>query len=237
MDYDEFKTAFLAALRASRLPPLGLAPRESLDLVSTDRTLSIGVEALDRDIGKPFHLSATISYRWSALQTARTTSCEGDFLEQVFGRAARKRKTERPWLRIDIQLRAGLEWGKGIPMPSPTTWATWSREALMRLETVERVVSEDVVRETRDGDHAILAWQSDPEARVACRQRGQLYLEEIQVNAFQGIDLPRKRNDELDKPDKGPQEQLALMFARVRSALHAWGEVTDHLHPSRAPAS
>ena len=52
------------------------------------------------------------------------------------------------------------------------------------------------------------------------------------VNAFQGIDLPRKWNDSEHEPDDDPYEQLRAMFERVRAALYAWGEVMDHLRPS-----
>jgi len=49
------------------------------------------------------------------------------------------------------------------------------------------------------------------------------------VSAFQGIDLPRRRDDAEREPDTHPHEQLGAMFARAKAALHAWGEVMDHL--------
>ena len=41
--------------------------------------------------------------------------------------------TDQPWLRVDIELRAGLEYGKAIPMPSAAKWTRWSREAMAVL--------------------------------------------------------------------------------------------------------
>jgi hypothetical protein len=202
--------------------------KETLDLGSTDRVFAVGVEPLDRDIGKPFHVSAAISFRWDALQTARTVTREDDVVTELVGEEARESETERPWLRVDIELRAGLEWGKGIPMPTPAVWAKWSRETLTRLESIERVVPDEVVREAPDGRHAILAWQGDPEVKLTCGPGGLLRLEDLCVHAFQAIDLPRRWSDDRE-PDEHPHAQLVAMFERVCAALHAWGEVMDHL--------
>ena len=233
MNYNGFKACFLSALRESRLPMIGLEPKEVLDVGSAERTFTVSVEPIDREIGRPFHIAATLSFRWSALQTARTVTCEGDLLAELLGRDdAEPTETERPWLRVDIKLRAGLEWGKGIAMPAASAWAQWSREALGRLEKIERLVSDDVVREMPDGRHAILAWQGDPEVKASCNPRGELRLEAIMVSAFQGVDLPRVWNDSGREPDDDPYDQLEAMFHRVRAALYAWGEVMDHLRPS-----
>lgn len=56
-------------------------------------------------------------------------------------------------------------------------------------------------------------------------------LEQVEVEAFQGIDLPRQwdhpeRHDAVDV-----EGQLRQLFARVRAALFAWGEMVDHLLP------
>ncbi len=94
MDYDAFKQVFIDVLRESRLPTIGFPPNEEvLDLRSTDRTLAVYVEPLDRDIGRPFHVSGKVSFRWSALQAARTRTCEEDLVSQVFGDDARDDET------------------------------------------------------------------------------------------------------------------------------------------------
>lgn len=233
LNYDEFLSAFMSALEESRLHTIGLVPEEALGLHSADRTCTIGVEPFDREIGTPFHIAATISFRWDPIQTARSATCEEDLLAELLGREEGPgMETRRPSLRVDIKLRAGLPWGKGIPMPPAATWVLWGREALGRLEEIEPLVSEDVVRE-RPGEHdAILAWQGDPEIKVTCNALGELRLESISVSAFQAIELPRKWDDPEREPDDGPSEQLRAMFARVRAALYAWGEVMDHLRPA-----
>ena len=231
VNYDEFKAAFLQSLRESRLPTIGSSPNEEvLDLHSTDRTVTVYVEPIDRDIGGRFHVRGVVSWRWDALQAARTRSTEEDLLTELLGReGSHDVETGRPWLRVDIKLRAGLEYGKSIAMPSAATWQKWGEEALGRLENVERLVDEEVTRELPDGNLAILAWQGDPEIKVTCDHLGELRLHSISVSAFQGIDLPRRWDDSEREPDDEPHDQLAKMFKRVKAALHAWGEVMDHL--------
>jgi hypothetical protein len=70
VQYDEFKREFLDALRASGLPVLG-GGGEVLDLRSMDRTFTVYVEPIGFDCEAPLHVSASISWRWSSVQTAR----------------------------------------------------------------------------------------------------------------------------------------------------------------------
>ncbi|MBL0194009.1 MAG: hypothetical protein IPQ09_07245 [Myxococcales bacterium] len=175
-------------------------------------------------------MAASISFEWSALQAARAATCEEDLIAELLGDDGGV-ETERPSLRVDIKLHAGLPSGKRIPMPAATVWAKWSREALARLEKVEPLIAEDAVRETPEGRLAILAWQGDPEAKITCNPLGELRLESLTVRAFQSIDLPRTWDDPAREPDEAPHAQLRAMFERVRAALYAWGEVMDHFRP------
>lgn len=232
VNYDTFKSGFMMALQQSRLPMIGLRGHETLDPDSLNREYVVYVEPIGREMTPPFHVSASVSFRWTALLTARMTTIEEDVLVELLGREdAEGLDTEQPWVRVDTKLRAGLEWGKSLPMPSAKAWATWIRETLGRLENVERIVSDDVVREIPDGGHAVLAWQGDPRIKIRCNPDGELRLEEVEVHAFQGIDLPRQWDDSDRDHDDDPDEQLAAMFKRVRAALFAWGEMVDHLLP------
>ena len=232
MNYDEFKKTWIWALQESGLPIIGPEPvTESLDLRFMDRKVWSAVEPLGRQDNPPFHISAAFEYRWDALQSARTATTEEDFLSGVLGRDdARKVRTERPWLRVDVTLRASLPYGNAIPMPSPAAWSKWAREAIGRLERIEPVVPEEVTRGGRGGRIAILAWQGEPQARVMIAPDGTLKLEEIKLRSWQAIELPRKWDDPSRQPDKPPGQQLVAMFARVKAALNAWMEVMDHLH-------
>lgn len=227
--YEGFKRAFLDSLRASGLATIGIAPGEELlDLESGERAFTVYVIPERSDLDTPLHVSVAFSWRWSALQVARTATTEEDLLVELLGRAAARRETEQPWLRVNIELRAGCEMGKAIPMPAPATWAKWSGEAISRLQNAERLVAADVTRSTPQGETAVLAWQGDPEIKLTCTALGELLLESVTIRAFQGIDLPRRWDDPRRAPDDDPTHQLSVMFRRVRAALNAWAEMTGY---------
>lgn len=230
MTYDEFKAAFLLALRDVGLPTMGPPPHEeTLCLKSTDRTVVVYVEPLARDIGGQFHVSGTISWHWDALLAARTRTTEEDLLRELLGQEEADAETEPPVLRIDIKLRASLMPGKEIPMPSASTWAKWSKEAITRLDRVEPLIPpEDPIEETVDGGFAILAWQGDPVIKATCDAAGILKLSSISVSAFQLVEVPRHWDDSEREDDPHPHAQLRALLARVKAALFAWGEVMDH---------
>jgi hypothetical protein len=228
--YDEFRTAFLMALGASKLPTLGTPPMEEvLDLRTTDRTLTAGVEPAERDSAEPFHLSGRISFRWDVLETARTVTSESEVVAELLGREdAYEVDTERPALRIDIKMLATLPWDKGIALPSATKWAAWSRDAIARLKSVEHPEPNAGAWDDDEASRSIISWQGDPEVRLSCRPSGELRLESICVSAVQEIRLPRHWNDPQREPEAPPDEQLKAMFERVGLALDAWGKaITD----------
>lgn len=168
MTYEQFKKTFLRALDECGLPTMGPPPhKETLELDSTDRTVSIYVEPLARDIGGKFHVSGELSWHWGALLAARTTFREEDTLTELLGREeAYEVETERPLLRLDISLRAGLMHGHEIPMPAPATWAKWSKEALSRLENVEPLIPE--TRSKRHPTASSRSWHGRANQRSHC---------------------------------------------------------------------
>jgi hypothetical protein len=232
--YDEFKKAWIWALRESALPVLSIEPvEETLGLCMMDRTCKSFVEPLGGQDTEPFHVSASLAYRWDAFHTARMITNEEDLLTELFGRTEVRRRTSQPWLRVDVVLRASLQYGKAMAMPPPAAWAKWAREAMGRLESIEPAVP---VKRTRKRDDLLpdfLAWESEPEARVICKQSGELRLQGVEIASWQPIDLPRKWDDPSRRPDKRPEDQLVEMFGRVKAALAAWMEVLDHLRPRR----
>lgn len=229
VNYDAFKSAFLAALAESGLPTMGPPPHaETLDLRSTDREVKVYVEPIgahDRRQGGPFHVSGTISWRWDALLTARTRTNEEDMLREILGHDRMETKTESPWIRVDVKLRAGPESVKPLPMPTPQRWAAWAKEAVTRLERVEPLVTEDMVEE----DGSILAWLGDPEIKATCDASGVLRLRDVSIAGFEILNVPRRWDDPDREEDAHPHDRLVLLCKRVKAALYAWGEVTDHL--------
>lgn len=236
MNYDEFRKAWGRALRESGLPLLSAREGDAtLDLRSMDRTFTTYVEPLGGQEAEPFHVAATLSWRWDSLLTARTATTEEDMLVELLGREdSRAVETERPWLRVDVTLHASLPYGKPIAMPAPSVWAKWAREAHGRLNEIEPLVPEEDVREGTDGRLEILAWQGEPIAKVACGPDGDLKLESVEISAWQAVELPRRWDDSDREPDEHPARQLDEMFNRIRAALHAWMQAVDHLAPRRS---
>ena len=231
MDHDEFKDAFIEALGSSRLPVIRLSPaRESLDLRTMDRTVTTYVSPVDREVGRPFHVSGKISWRWSSLHAARSATTEEDLLVELLGRdEAEEIETAPSYLRIDVELRAATEYGTSLPMPAPAGWARWHRETVGRLESVEPLVPAERTRKGRGGRLEILAWQGGPEISVVCDAAGALRLAGVRTSAFQLVGIPRRQDDPDREPDDHPHAQLAAMLRRLKAALHAFGEALDNL--------
>ncbi len=235
MTYEEFKQAWVEALRESMLPCIGVElVEEFLGLRSMERVVKSFVEPFGGQHAEPFHVTAALAYRWDALQTARTATTE-DLLGELLGReGSRKPRTAHPWLRVDVTLRASTQSGKELALPPPHAWQRWARETLGRLENIEPLLPAETVRDGRSGLlPEILAWQSEPELRVLCSPAGELKLRSVEVAAWQAIEVPRMWDDPDRRPDKRPDAQLAAMFKRLRAALNAWMEALDHLTPAR----
>jgi hypothetical protein len=184
---------------------------------------------------EPFHVTAALKFRWDALQTARTNTTEEDLLRELLGlERTRRPRTERPWLRVDVTLRASTAWGQEIRLPPGPAWQRWARATLDRLERIEPVIPFDKVRGGRPGLlPEILSWQGEqPELQVLCSPDGTLKLRGIELAAWLAISLPRKWDDPDRKSDRWPDDELAEMIKRLEAALDVWIEALDYLAPS-----
>jgi hypothetical protein len=125
MTYDELKDAWIAALREAGLRIMGTGPvDESLDLRTMDRTCKAFAEPPGGQRAEPLHVTTALEFRWDALQTARTRTTEEDLVQELLGLdRSRRPRTELPWLRADVALRASTVWGHEIP-PSSSGVAT-----------------------------------------------------------------------------------------------------------------
>jgi hypothetical protein len=205
---------------------------EKLDLRHMDRTYELGIEPVGPQDVEPWFVSGKVSFTWRSLHAARTSTREEDVLVELLGREeAHEMATNQPVLRVDVEMQANLPRGKAMPMPKPAVWAEWADEVMTRLENIERVVPEATSRETDDGLLEILAWQGEPVANVTIAPGGELRLENIEIVAFQMIELPRIFDDP-DRADDDPHEQLVALFRRVKASLHAWKDGIDHLRTS-----
>ena len=71
--------------------------------------------------------------------------------------------------------------------------------------------------------------RGEPEAEVRCGRSGELKLAALEIAAWQALELVRKWSDTSRRADKGVEDQLSQMFARVKAALGAWAELTIEL--------
>lgn len=234
MRYEEFVVAWNEELRRAGFRVLGW-PVESIELPSMGRSYMVRLEPFGGQDVKPLFVTAALSWQWGALETARTVTTEDDLLTTLLGSTDTDRvQTERSRLRIDITFHATFPFGEPIQMPDAPTRARWFRETVARLDSIEPLLPEEIVRESKrqGGPVEVLAWRGDPELEVTCGADGGLKLHGVKLAAWQGIDLPRQWDNSERKRDEHPAGHLRAMFARVKVALHAWMEAADHLRPS-----
>ena len=230
MRYEDFKATWERTIGASRLGRHGFS-EETLDSQSLDRTYLVRVEPPQGQDSRPFHVVAELSWRWSALQAARSRYGERELVAELLGTRA-TRKTAKPWLRVDIKLSATLMHGQPIDMPSPKVWAAWAREVLGRLERIEPLLPKQRVRERKGGVLEGLAWSDEePTLEVKCSQVGELRLAGVSLESWVALELPRARSSD-ERQEKAPDEALVELFGRLERALRAWSESVDHLRPS-----
>jgi hypothetical protein len=123
-----------------------------------------------------------------------------------------------------------------LAMPEGEVWRQWVAEASARaqpssdyrLAPILSSVGED------EGESGSLSWRGEPDAGLRCDLDGRLYLIGAYLSAWQGIDLPRQRDNPDREPDDGPEEGLAGLPTRVRRALKEWEDCLGYLYPELA---
>lgn len=175
----------------------------------------------------PFHVAAELSWRWDALQTARTATTEEDVLMEWLGRDGYYLVTERPWLRVDVTLRATLPLDSPLPMPEADAWRRWAAEVTARLAPWLPTEAEEA------GEGMVVhSWGGEAVARLRCDPDGRLLLTNVEWPAWQGINLARQWDDPAREPDEFTDEELADFADRVGEALQVWESCLGYLGPS-----
>ena len=185
---------------------------------------------------EPFHVGATISFRWDPFDAARSYTCEEDLLTELFGRRA-ARSTQLRLVRVDINLRATLPYGSTTPMPAPDVWASW-------VASVEEK-RENALTGRRRRKRAVPAWRGDLEIEGRTTPVGAFSFHGISVPAYEMIVVPRIWDDPRRRErEASAAQQIDGLAGRFRGALDAWtasvGELVRWLRhapgPPRAPS-
>ena len=140
-------------------------------------------------------------------------------------------ETERPWLRVDWKLQGKLAWGSAVPLASVDVWRAWVAQVTKRVAAALPAPSC-----AEPGREALPQWWTgEPEARLRCGSRGDLWLLGVSLKGWQAIELPRQCDHPDDVSDDGPEAQLDEVAAGLATALEAWNKALSLLLPARAP--
>ncbi len=226
MRYEEFKALWERAFQQAGPRQIGVRGDETIDLGNVSRRYEAFFEGITRP--EPFHVSAKLSWRWDALASARTSTTEEDMLTTLFGDRTAKR-TARPWVRVDVSLHASLMDQQRVPVPDPSIWPGWLREVETRMEPL-LPQSSDL---SRRGDILVTSWRGQPNLQVRFSGEGQPLIGHVELEAWQGIEVPRHWDDPARRADPSPHKTLEDLAGRVRQALGTWGELAKVLLPAQ----
>ena len=217
MDYQEFISLWLEALRQARFPSLHLLrPSETIDIRSMDRTYKNYLWWPETPETKAFHVTAEISWVWDSLLSARFATNEEDMLMQIHGDFGIHEDTEPPWLRIDIALHASISLDRRFSLPLLENWQRWVKKVSLELEP-----SLPGGNDSEDGDEDMLGWHGIPEEVITFDAQGHTFLQAVSLRSWQGINLPRQWDDP-EKADPDPGEQLYQFATNIKQALGIW---------------
>ena len=76
---------FLRSLRAAGLPSEHGSPTETIDLSTTTRRCKAAAGGFIPQPAEPFHVSASVSFRWNPFESARTFTTEEDLVTELLG--------------------------------------------------------------------------------------------------------------------------------------------------------
>lgn len=226
MNYDQFRAIWHEALGEAGLMPFSLFLSETVDIRGMSRAYRVLTSLRSVQRAGPFHIVAELSWKWDACLSARAETTEEDLLIEILGRDGYYLVTERPWVRVDVTLKATVPMDAPLPMPVSDAWRRWSAAVTQRLSPL--LHSGEVDEE--GGNLSPLAWRGEPTAQLRCDTEGRLYLTGVGLPAWEGIDLPRQWDNPDRPPDDWPDVQLADFAFRLRRALEAWEDCLEHLY-------
>lgn len=184
----------------------------------------------------PFHVSATIAFRWSPFDAARSYTCEEDLLAELVGRrASRGTKTAPRFVRVDLRLAATLPYGSTTPVPQSDLFAAWTASV---SKHIGEVLTE--VRERQGRVTAVLGYAGELEAECRCDAGGVLSIAGLSVSGFRLVRVPRVWDDpERRKAEQPMEREMRRLAATLRAGVDGWargiGELAAWIRTSAPP--
>lgn len=229
MRYDQFRDSWHAALGAVSLLTPHDRPAETIDLVTSGREWQV-TGILFPQLAEPFHVSATVGFRWDPFESARSYTTEEDLLTEVLGSGRRGARTTQRLVRVDVTFNAALPHGTTAPLPAADTWAAWVRSTEARID-------EQLLAPRRQA--RIPAWRGDLEIRAQTGPQGTIVLTRVSVPAFDMVIVPRL--SEAPRRQDAGHPRLDELARRFRRGFDAWmasvAELGGWLRETPVPAT
>jgi hypothetical protein len=218
MRYEEFRNQLEDALVQVRLlDRRPWDPAESIDLTGTGRHWKTYYYSLATS-PEPFNVSAKIAFDWDAVNAARSQTTEEDLITALLGRSDVSSRISKRFTRVDLDLHAGLVYGKTAEIPDPKLFGSWTAAVGRQLGDL---LAE--VRQRRGGRLEVLGHVGEIELDTRCSAAGVISLKALSVEAFRIVRIPRVWDDpERRDREKGAARDLALLARQFRQAVDAW---------------
>ena len=224
MRYDELRNSLLLVLRDADLFTSFDRPAETIELEGMSRGWKSTIGSGSRPEVEPFHAYGEVSFRWDALDSARTQTMEEDVVTELFGRDEELPETMERLLRIDLVLHAKLPWDSKTPMPEGALWRSWSQRV---DEELSSVLAREVA-ELQGDPLVVMGSLGSVEVESRCSPEGDLRLSGVSLSSWQTLVLPRIRDGFDSDPDVDVDRELEDLAEGYRIALDLWmGCVAD----------
>lgn len=192
---------------------------ETIDIGTMQRRWRLNAWCSSPPQVEPFHVSASINFRWTPFNAARSYTCEEDLITELLGRRGTPARIERRHVRVDVALRARLPYGSSAFVPAPRPLGSWMASMNERL-SASLASAPDEPTPPRD---AAVALREPVGIDARCAPDGRLVLDGVSVSAFQIVPVPRIWDDPKRRerePDIG--RDLADLAQRFRRGVDAW---------------
>lgn len=222
MRYEEFRDSLRGALEDVGL---GFAHArhvvETVELGTGRQCWEGRVDAPPGAKVDPFYVSAAISFRWSPLESARSSTCEEDLLTELVGRrASRATKTSPRFVRVDLNLAATLPYGSTTPVPQSDVLSAWTTSVSEHLDEILTDIRQRQGRVT-----AVLGHVGEVEAGCRCAADGVLSMTGLSVSAFRLVRVPRVWDDpERRQAERSVVREMERLAAPARAAFDCWAQ-------------